>query len=78
MDARSKARAKRMAEGMDPCPFCGSKKLKVQHLQTAIILDDDLQVICNRCGARGPLITTFKSEQRAKDAWNSRQPVEEV
>lgn len=52
---------------MDPCPFCGVPYLRVSY-------DGRLMayyVICNACGAQGPL--SVVSEEDAKAKWNARQ-----
>lgn len=44
--------------GLKPCPFCGYDKLKVTKKRKGNYYrnGDYLQVICNRCKARGPIV----------------------
>ena len=56
-----------MAE-LKPCPFCGSKKVKVNQFKE--------YVECDRCGATGPFISNqflFRTtSKKAIAAWNKR------
>lgn len=40
-----------------PCPFCGGKSLKITKKRSGkyIRVGDYIQVICNKCKARGPI-----------------------
>lgn len=35
----------------EPCPFCGSKDLRLDRIHPQEI---EYQIVCNRCGANGP------------------------
>lgn len=46
------------------CPFCASRKLKVDHF------NGDYHVHCQRCGATGPTADTLAD---AEKLWNDRK-----
>jgi hypothetical protein len=49
------------------CPFCRSKDIEVISYETSY------QVICNSCGAGGPIIEDSTDDERyAIIGWNSR------
>lgn len=53
-----------MPTRLKPCPFCTSRKIKVEHF------NGDFHVHCQRCGATGPLADTWAE---AEDRWNDRK-----
>jgi Lar family restriction alleviation protein len=60
----------------EPCPFCGSKSIRV--LQQSLITKDYLYINCNCCDTRGPLVNVTHlatdKEKRAAvwEEWNRR------
>ena len=48
---------------LKPCPFCGHEGLKITKKRSGNYrrAGDSIQVICNRCKARGPI---FKSKYK--------------
>ena len=51
-------------EELKPCPFCGGEKWSfINHAMT------QEQIICKKCGARGPI---SKDRIKAIAAWNNR------
>jgi hypothetical protein len=52
-----------MASRVQPCVFCSSRKVVVEHVDT-------FHVECRNCGAQGPL---GKSWVEAEQLWNTRR-----
>lgn len=57
-----------MEEELKPCPFCGSKDLKISVYNNKG--GTVYQVYCYRCGANGP--DYGDNKQWAINAWNKR------
>lgn len=57
-----------MAE-LKPCPFCKLDYTNTYEFQNYYSQPYRWRVICNSCGAEGPIKDT---EQQAIDAWNKR------
>lgn len=60
-----------MSEGLKPCPFCGSETV------CAALLDIPYDprrcyVLCQQCGARGPVFNGHEKVAVVEAAWNSR------
>lgn len=59
---------------LKPCPFCGGKAEKKGQSYTG---ENYVFILCSRCGASGPIMTTkqprIKDEDNpAIEAWNRR------
>lgn len=63
-----------------PCPHCGGEKVHVESFD----LDSKMAMVCDKCGARGPVApTAYDKNDRhgygdnyspALHAWNVREP----
>lgn len=60
-----------MANDLEPCPFCGSPKIKSVHGSEVPGADEDVfWKQCERCGATGP--TGYRRQDEDKPVWNTR------
>jgi len=53
---------------LNPCPFCGVANAKLVYAQEMNHYDDR-QVLCNHCGAKGPVMSL---NNNAIDEWQKR------
>lgn len=64
----------RIQPGLNRCPFCGGREIRVRHESSAV------HCACTKCGACGPWFTATHSDdgQAADDqavaAWEKRIP----
>ena len=54
---------------LEPCPFCGSKNVKVHRYDYVVNREPDAFAQCHDCSTTGP---NGKTEAEAADAWNTR------
>lgn len=59
---------------LKPCPFCGSKNVKLMATRQIIMLDKTpgCHVFCLDCGGT----TGYRTEKVAIDLWNTRAVIE--
>lgn len=62
----------RSQSGLNRCPFCGCRKIRVRHTSS------EVHCACTKCGCQGPHFTLTvdddgqKSDDQAVDAWKKR------
>lgn len=69
-----------MNNGLKPCPFCGSNKLKMNKKKNRYCGGHNYYIKCNVCHARGGIIGSLSIpysvkediEKEAINAWNRR------
>lgn len=65
--------ATRIQKGLNRCPFCDGKEIRVRHESSAV------HCACTKCGCCGPWFHLtldddgLKSEQQAIEAWEKRE-----
>jgi len=64
-NARRPGDAEKTGFDCRPCPFCGSKNLRIFEV-------DGWYVYCSTCDATGPVFDETQSERHAINMWNSR------
>lgn len=61
-----------MQKELKPCPFCGDKTtvLRIEGVNTGLLLENIYMVRCGKCLARGPEVVTSMDDAIKK--WNER------
>ena len=69
-----------MAEELKPCPFCGSKRVRIVSVGIKYERDYYWRVKCDNCYAYGPymMVSNLNSREAAEAKWNTRVELEEL
>jgi Lar family restriction alleviation protein len=63
--------------GLLPCPFCDSEDVKLTSASSTSMPDTWYFVECQKCGARGPMVSVCDDEhpeETARRGWNDQRP----
>lgn len=61
---------------LKPCPFCGSRDVEPDAAGNILAANESQWIICNNCGASGPIANVVAGELEGKSAdtlWNERK-----